>query len=53
MEIVKIKKYSKTSKKIKQLRSKKKYYVRIRTYLKTGGKTYYSAWSKTKTVKTK
>ena len=38
---------------VKGLKAKKKYYVQIRTY-KTVGKTdYYSAWSKTKTVKTK
>ena len=28
----------------------KTYYVRIRTYKKVGGKTYYSAWSKTRQV---
>lgn len=38
--------YSKTSLKISKLKSGKKYYVRIRTYMKTGGKTYYSKWSK-------
>lgn len=38
---------------VKKLKSKKKYYVRVRTY-KTVGKTkFYSAWSKVKTVKTK
>lgn len=42
-----------TSKKISSLKSKKKYYVRLRTY-KTVGKTkYYSSWSKTYTGKTK
>ncbi|MGN0529320.1 MAG: fibronectin type III domain-containing protein [Eubacterium sp.] len=42
-----------TSKTIKKLKSKKKYYVRVRAY-KTVGKTkYYSSWSKTKTVTTK
>ena len=41
------------SKTISKLTSKKKYYVRIRTY-KTVGKTkYYSAWSKAKNVKVK
>ena len=33
---------------IKKLKSKKKYYVRIRTILKSGGKTYYSNWSASK-----
>ena len=42
-----------TAKTIGSLKSKKYYYVRIRTY-KTVGKTkYYSSWSGTKTVKTK
>lgn len=42
-----------TSKKVTKLKSKKKYYVRVRTY-KTVGKTkYYSSWSKAKTVTTK
>lgn len=47
-------KNNKTTKKtVKKLKSKKPYYVRIRTY-KTIGKTkYYSSWSKAKTVKTK
>jgi hypothetical protein len=42
-------KYAKTSKVIKGLKAKKKYYVRIRTYK---GKCY-SAWSSVKSVKTK
>ena len=33
-----------------KLRKGKTYCVRIRTYKKVGGKTYYSAWSKTKQV---
>lgn len=41
-----------TSKKITNLKSKKKYYVRIRTYRKVGTKKYYSAWSAKKTVTT-
>lgn len=48
---------AKTSAKISKLRSKKKYYVRIRTYktVKAGGKTQkiYSGWSKTVGVKVK
>ena len=48
---VKVKGYSKTSKKVTKLKAGKKYYVRIRTYMKAGGATYYSTWSKTKSVK--
>lgn len=47
-------KSSKTvSKTIKKLKGKKKYYVRVRTYKKTGAVTGYSAWSGKKSVKTK
>ena len=42
-----------TAKTIKGLRSKKKYYVRIRTYKTANRKNYYSTWSKVKSVKTK
>lgn len=45
--------YKKNKITIKKLKSKKKYYVRVRTILKIKGKTSYSKWSKTKTVKTK
>ena len=38
---------------ISGLKAKKKYYVRIRTYKKTGTKTYTSGWSKAKAVTTK
>ena len=48
-----IKGATKTSVKIKNLKSKKKYYFRIRTYMKVDGKTYYTTWSKTKNVKVK
>lgn len=41
------------TKSVKKLKAKKKYYVRIRTYRKVSGKTYYSGWSKTKSVKTR
>lgn len=41
------------SKKIKGLKSKKKYYVQVRVVKKIGGQTYYSNWSPRKTVKTK
>ena len=41
------------SKAISKLKAKKKYYIRVRTILKINGKTYYSKWSKIKSVKTK
>ncbi|MCR5542772.1 MAG: hypothetical protein K6F55_01365 [Eubacterium sp.] len=42
-----------TNKKIKKLKSKKKYYVRIRTFKKVGKVKYYSSWSKAKKAKVK
>ena len=50
---VNVKGYNKTAKTIKKLKRGVNYYVRIRTYAKLGGKTYYSAWSKKAKVKTK
>ena len=50
---IKIKKNTTTKKVVKKLSGKKKYYVRVRTYKKAGGKTYYSNWSKVKSVTTK
>lgn len=54
---VQIKKNTTVKKKVTGLKKKKKYYVRIRTYKKVivdgVGKTLYSDWSNTKTVKTK
>ena len=41
-----------TKKKIKKLKTKK-YYVRIRSYAKVSGTTYFSQWSKVKSVKVK
>ena len=49
----KIKKASTVKKKVKNLKSKKKYYVRIRTYKTVNGKKYYSSWSGVKSFKTK
>ena len=47
-------KWAATSKRaIKKLKSRKTYYVRIRTYMKIGKTTYYSPWSKKKSVKVK
>ena len=39
--------------KLSPFKSKKKYYVRIRTYKKVGAKKYYSAWSNSKSVTVK
>ena len=54
---VTIKNNKTTSKKIKKLKAKKRYYVQVRTYktVKVNGKTtrLYSKWSKAKSVKTK
>ena len=50
---VSVKGAKKSKRVIKKLKSKKKYYVRIRTYLKIGKTTYYSPWSKKKAVKVK
>ena len=48
-----VKGYKKVSKKVKKLKAKKKYYVKICTYKTVSGKKYYSPWSKVKTVRTK
>jgi uncharacterized protein YkwD len=50
---VNITKNTTISKTIKNLSAGKKYYVRIRTYRKANGKTYYSGWSSVKSVTTK
>ncbi len=47
---VKVKGVGKTSKTVGKLLKGKTYYVRIRTWKKVGGKTFYSDWSKEKTV---
>ena len=52
-KLVTVKGYATTSKKVKKLKKKKKYFVRIRTYKKVGKITYYSGWSKAKSIKTK
>lgn len=38
---------------LKKLTKKKTYYIRIRCYKKTGGKTYYSPWSNVRKIKIK
>ena len=50
---VKVKKAKTTSKKITDLKSSKKYYVRVRTYKNSKKKTNYSAWAKKKSITTK
>lgn len=50
---VTVKGAKKTSAAVKKLKSKKKYYVRIRTYKTVNGKKVYSSWSSAKTIKTK
>ena len=53
LKTVKVKGYKKTSATVKKLKGGKKYYVRVRVYMETGGIPAVSAWSKTKSVKTK
>ena len=48
-----VKDYKKTSYKVKKLKKRKTYYVRIRTYTKVGKATFYSPWSKKKKVRVK
>ena len=52
-EDVWVKKNTTTSKTVKGLKSKKKYYVKMRTYKVVDGKKIYSAWTSTRTVTTK
>ncbi len=53
VKTVTIKKVKTTSTTIKKLKSKKKYFVRIRTFRKSGTEYIYSKWSKVKSVKVK
>ena len=48
-----VKKAKTTKKTIKKLKSKKKYFVRVRAYKTLNGKKYYGSWSKVKSVKVK
>ena len=50
---VNVKGFNKSSKKVTKLKAGKKYYIKIRTYMTVGGKTYWSPWSKAKTAKVK
>lgn len=49
----KTKKVTKPNATLKSLKKKKKYYVRVRAYIKNGSRTYYGDWSKTKKIKVK
>lgn len=48
-----IKKGTTLKKKIKKLKRKKKYYVKVRAYRMVNGKTYYGPWSAVKSAKTR
>ena len=48
-----VKKAATTKTTIKKLKSKKKYFVRVRAYKTLDGKKYYGSWSKVKSVKVK
>ena len=50
---VKVKNFKTNTKTIKNLKSKKKYWVQVRTYKTVNGKMYVSKWSTKKTVTTK
>ena len=50
---VNVKGYSKATRKLTNLKSSSKYYVRIRTYTKKDDTTYFSVWSGAKSIKTK
>ena len=49
---VTVRKADRVTRTLRNLKAKKTYYVRVRTYKKVDKKTYYSAWSKVKAVKT-
>ena len=50
-KIITISGHSKSSKQIKRLKSKRKYYFQVRTYKKVGKNRYYSKWSSRKSAK--
>ncbi|MBQ0079166.1 MAG: fibronectin type III domain-containing protein, partial [Eubacterium sp.] len=53
VKTVSTKSYKTTVKKIKNLKSGKKYYVRVRAYKKVNGTRYSGSWSKVRTVTVK
>ena len=50
---IKIKSYKTAKKVISKLKSKKTYYVKVRSFKKVSGKTYYGAYTSVKSVKIK
>lgn len=52
-KLIKIAGYKKNTKTITKLKSKKTYYVRVRSYRTIGGVTYYGGWGGYKKVKVK
>lgn len=52
-KVLKVNKAKTTSKTVKKLKAKKKYYVRVRTYKTVKKKKYYSKWSAKYSVTTK
>lgn len=52
-KVLKVNKAKTTSKTVKKLKAKKKYYVRVRTYKTVKKKNYYSKWSAKYSVTTK
>jgi len=52
-KIVSVTKSKTTAKTIKQLKSKKKYWVQVRTYKTVNGVKYFSGWSAKKAITTK
>ena len=50
---VTVAKQNASKKTVKKLKSKKKYYVRVRSYKIVNGEKVYGKWSKIKSVKTK
>lgn len=52
-KVLKVNKAKTTSKTVKKLKAKKKYYVRVRSYKTVKKKNYYSKWTKTYKVTTK
>lgn len=52
-KVLKVNKAKTTSKTVKKLKAKKKYYVRVRAYKTVKKKKYYSKWTKTYKVTTK
>lgn len=53
VKTVVVKGKNKTTKEVKKLKAKKKYYVRVCAYKKVGGASYAGAWSAAKMVRTK